>query len=192
MTQAEGLADWLRLMLTDGIGPQTARELLTHFGLPEHIFAAGFSALHKCVHEKLALTLCSAPSDHIRTQIDVTLAWVEQAGNHILTFADTGYPSMLLTITDPPPVLYVKGRAELLTKKSIAIVGSRNATVQGSLSRCPLSSSSSSCACTSAMLNPVRVTNSSALTGSCPAASITRFTDDVSLAFISVFDGGSL
>ncbi len=132
MTQSEGLADWLRLMLTDGIGPQTARELLTYFGLPEHIFAAGFSALHKCVHEKLALTLCSAPNDHIRTQIDVTLAWVEQAGNHILTFADTGSPSMLLTITDPPPVLYVKGRAELLTKKSIAIVGSRNATVQGS------------------------------------------------------------
>ena len=131
MTQSEGLADWLRLMLTEGIGPQTARELLTHFGLPEHIFAAGFSALHKCVNEKLALTLSSAPRDHIRTQIDVTLTWVEQAGNHVLTFADTSYPSTLLTISDPPPILYVKGRAELLTKKSIAIVGSRNATVQG-------------------------------------------------------------
>ena len=131
MTQSEGLADWLRLMLTEGIGPQTARELLTHFGLPEHIFAAGFSALHKCVNEKLALTLSSAPRDHIRTQIDVTLTWVVQAGNHVLTFADTSYPSTLLTISDPPPILYVKGRAELLTKKSIAIVGSRNATVQG-------------------------------------------------------------
>lgn len=131
MTQSEGLADWLRLMLTEGIGPQTARELLSHFGLPEHIFAAGFSALHKCVHEKLALTLCSAPSEHISAQIDVTLAWVAQPGNHVLTFADADYPSMLLTIADPPPVLYVKGRTELLTKKSIAIVGSRNATVQG-------------------------------------------------------------
>ena len=131
MTPSEGLADWLRLMLTEGIGPQTARELLSHFGLPEHIFAAGFSALHKCVHEKLALTLCSAPSEHISTQIDLTLAWAEQPGNHVLTFADAGYPSTLLTITDPPPVLYVKGRTELLARKSIAIVGSRNATVQG-------------------------------------------------------------
>ena len=121
MTQSEGLADWLRLMLTDGIGPQTARELLTHFGLPEHIFASGFSALHKCVNEKLALTLSSAPSDHISAQIDLTLAWVEQAGNHVLTFADASYPGTLLTISDPPPVLYVKGRAELLTRKSTRI-----------------------------------------------------------------------
>lgn len=131
MTPSEGLADWLRLMLTEGIGPQTARELLSHFGLPDHIFSAGFSALHKCVHEKLALTLSTAPSEHISAQIAVTLAWVEQPGNHVLTFADASYPSTLLTIADPPPVLYVKGRTELLTRKSIAIVGSRNATVQG-------------------------------------------------------------
>ena len=131
MTPSEGLADWLRLVLTEGIGPQTARELLSHFGLPEHIFAAGFSALHKCVNEKLALTLSTAPDDSIRSQIDATLEWVQQAGNHVLTFADTSYPRSLLSIADPPPVLYVKGRFELLTNKSIAVVGSRNATLQG-------------------------------------------------------------
>jgi len=73
MTHTEGLADWLRLMLTEGVGPQTARELLSHFGLPENIFGANYSALQKCVNEKLALTLSSAPDDHIRTQIDATL-----------------------------------------------------------------------------------------------------------------------
>ena len=131
MTPTDGLADWLRLMLTDGVGPQTARELLSHFGLPENIFGASYSALQKCVNEKLALTLSSAPDDHIRTQIDATLEWCKHAGNQVLTFADANYPSSLLTISDPPPVLYVKGRAELLNRKSIAMVGSRNATLQG-------------------------------------------------------------
>jgi DNA processing protein len=118
-------------MLTEGVGPQTARELLSHFGLPENIFGASYSALQKCVKEKLALTLSSAPDDHIRTQIDATLEWCKHAGNQVLTFADANYPSSLLTISDPPPVLYVKGRAELLNRKSIAMVGSRNATLQG-------------------------------------------------------------
>jgi len=131
MTHTEGLADWLRLMLTEGVGPQTARELLSHFGLPENIFGANYSALQKCVNEKLALTLSSAPDDPIREQIDTTLEWCKHPGNQVLTFADANYPSALLTIADPPPVLYVKGRAELLNRKSIAMVGSRNATLQG-------------------------------------------------------------
>ena len=131
MTHTEGLADWLRLMLTEGVGPQTARELLSHFGLPENIFGANYSALQKCVNEKLALTLSSAPDDPIREQIDTTLEWCKHPGNQVLTFADANYPSALLTIADPPPVLFVKGRAELLNRKSIAMVGSRNATLQG-------------------------------------------------------------
>ena len=131
MTHTEGLADWLRLMLTESVGPQTARELLSHFGLPENIFGANYSALQKCVNEKLALTLSSAPDAHIREQIDTTLEWCKHPGNQVLTFADANYPSSLLTIADPPPVLYVKGRADLLNRKSIAMVGSRNATLQG-------------------------------------------------------------
>jgi DNA processing protein len=118
-------------MLTESVGPQTARELLSHFGLPENIFGANYSALQKCVNEKLALTLSSAPDDPIREQIDTTLEWCKHPSNQVLTFADANYPSSLLTIADPPPVLYVKGRAELLNRKSIAMVGSRNATLQG-------------------------------------------------------------
>lgn len=131
MTEAEGLADWLRLSLTEGTGPQTARELMSRFGLPANIFSAGFSALQKCVPEKLALMLSTAPDETIRSQIELTLHWASQPGNQVLTFADENYPSSLLSITDPPAVLYVKGRAELLARPAVAIVGSRNATMQG-------------------------------------------------------------
>jgi DNA processing protein len=48
-----------------------------------------------------------------------------------LTLADTAYPKSLLEIPDPPLMLYAKGRIELLSANSIAVVGSRNATAQG-------------------------------------------------------------
>ena len=131
MSDTEGLADWLRLSLTEGVGTQTARELLSRFGLPENIFSAGFTALQKYVPQKLALALGGPPSDVIRAQIEKSLAWVEQPGNRILTFAHSDYPPALLSIPDPPPVVYVKGRTELLSRLSVAIVGSRNATQQG-------------------------------------------------------------
>jgi DNA processing protein len=37
----------------------------------------------------------------------------------------------LLNIPDPPLLLYVKGNRDLLNHSSLAVVGSRNATVQG-------------------------------------------------------------
>ncbi len=129
--QHDSLAAWLRLALTDGIGPQTARELLSRFGLPENILAAGFPALQKCVPEKIAYALSGPVPDAMQEQIARTLAWADIAGNHVLTLADAQYPKALLSIPDPPPLLYAKGRVDLLARPALAIVGSRNATVQG-------------------------------------------------------------
>ncbi len=131
MSARESLAAWIRLSLTEGIGPQTARELLSRFGLPEDIVGAGFPALQKCVPEKIAYALSGAPSDAMQEQIERTLAWAYIEGNYVLTLADDSYPKALLSIPDPPPLLYAKGRIGLLSRPALAIVGSRNATVQG-------------------------------------------------------------
>lgn len=131
MNDQDDLAAWLQLTLTDGVGSHTARELLAHFGLPDQILSAGFSSLQKCVAEKIALALSGRPDDAMQSQIDKTLAWAELPGNHILTLADARYPRALLSIADPPPLLYAKGRTELLSLAGVAIVGSRNATAQG-------------------------------------------------------------
>ena len=64
-------------------------------------------------------------------QLRAVEAWLDDAANRIITLGDSGYPQALLQITDPPPVLYVKGRVELLNHAAFAIVGSRNATQQG-------------------------------------------------------------
>ena len=78
MKHHEGVAAWLRLMATEGVGTQTARDLLTRFGLPEEIFAASFSALQKHVPDKTARILSGAIDPAIQAHIDLTLTWAAE------------------------------------------------------------------------------------------------------------------
>lgn len=130
-TTPDDLASWLRLMQIPGVGPDTARRLLSTFGLPEHILSAGFSALQKIVSERIAHAIVESPSAEDQKQIDRALEWTVQDGNRILTLADADYPPALLDISDPPILLYAKGNITLLANTSLAVVGSRNATAQG-------------------------------------------------------------
>ena len=127
MTDKEGLAAWLRLTLTPGIGGETQRKLLAAFGLPEAIFAAGHPAVRGVVGSKADLLFNFDPAEIVDRSMD----WAEQPGQHILTLADSGYPQALLEIPDPPSLLYVRGNPALLQKRGLAVVGSRNATPQG-------------------------------------------------------------
>lgn len=125
---ASELADWLRLTLAPGIGGETQRRLLSAFGLPGHIFSASAAVLADTISHKQAGHLLQHDSAE---DVAKALAWSNEAGNAILTLADTAYPQCLLDAPDPPTVLYVKGRVELLNAPALAIVGSRNATPQG-------------------------------------------------------------
>jgi DNA processing protein len=123
------LAAWLRLTLAPGVGGQTLRKLLTEFGLPSRVLAAGRAALARSVGESLAGTIAAADGE--TAAIDAALAWARAPGHSIITLADRAYPPRLLEIADPPALLYVDGRGELLARPGLAIVGSRNATPQG-------------------------------------------------------------
>jgi len=128
---ADQLADWIRLEQVRGVGPETARKLLRHFGLPANIFSAEIKVLRELVSDRIAQALTAPPDATALAQIALTLQWANGPDNHILTLADAEYPANLLNITDPPLLLYVKGRIELLSRPALAVVGSRNATVQG-------------------------------------------------------------
>jgi DNA processing protein len=127
----EAWLDWLRLEQTAGVGLDTARKLLAAFGLPAQIFQANHAALTQVVSERVALALLNPDLAGLEIQIERTRVWCQQAGNQVLTLIDAEYPPALLEIPDPPILIYVKGRSALLTAPSIAVVGSRNATVQG-------------------------------------------------------------
>lgn len=125
------IGSWVRLTSTEGVGCETARKLLTAFGLPEQIFSASYTELRQVVSERQAHALLAPITEKTQALIERTHAWSAEKNNFFITLADHQYPAQLLEIPDPPLVLYVKGRIELLTNTSIAVVGSRNATTQG-------------------------------------------------------------
>jgi len=57
-------------------------------------------------------------------------SWKDR-GITTLPITSAGYPSSLLALADPPPLLFLRGRAELLVEPSVAVVGSRRATEGG-------------------------------------------------------------
>ena len=125
------LALWLKLQATPGVGIETALRLLREFGLPAAMFASAPAALQQAVGPRLARALLAPPSPSTAALIAQTLAWCRQPGNFMLTLADPRYPRALLTIPDPPILLYAWGRVDLLQRPALAVVGSRNATAQG-------------------------------------------------------------
>ena len=128
MISDPALASWLQLTLTPGLGAATIRKLLSQFGLPERVIAANRTELARYAS---AEALRALDSDAVASAVARALAWLEQPGNSIVTLADAAYPRLLLEISDPPAVLYCRGRTELLNRPALALVGSRNATAQG-------------------------------------------------------------
>jgi DNA processing protein len=123
-----GLASWIRLSLVRGLGPSSLRQLLSVFGLPENILGASRASLARVISAEQARHLLE--DDHA-TAVAATLEWAGQPGHAILTLADETYPRQLFDIASPPPLLYLRGRLELLAAAGLAVVGSRNATPQG-------------------------------------------------------------
>jgi len=123
-----GLASWLQLTLTPGLGGTAIRAMLRQYGLPHLVLARKASEL--AAHAAPSV-LEALRSEGVRRAVEAALAWLEQPRNALVTLADASYPRLLLEIPDPPPVLYARGRLELLQRPALAVVGSRNATAQG-------------------------------------------------------------
>src|SRR5450759_2475419 len=122
------LKAWLALSLTRGLGGESARRLLKEFGSPDAVFAASISSLKSVVKADVAAEINKGFANDA---VAPALAWLEDGNNRIVTLADPDYPQALLNIPDPPLLLYVKGRLDLLNRPSLAVVGSRSATPQG-------------------------------------------------------------
>jgi DNA processing protein len=122
------LASWLTLRRTPGIGSIRFLNLLDQFQQPLAVFDA-----------VACRTPLGLPGDTLTalrnpdwTGVDADLAWLrEDASRHILTLNDPRYPHLLKEISDPPPLLFVIGNPDLLQQPQLAIVGSRNPSVDG-------------------------------------------------------------
>ncbi len=129
MPPEQELRAWLSLSLVPGLGAGAFRKLLAEFGDPEAVCEAKTPALARVVSHEIAAAIHAGPDS---ARIEAVLRWLEDPANAILTLADECYPQLLLQISDPPPLLYIKGSPALLNRAALAVVGSRNATRQGS------------------------------------------------------------
>ena len=119
---------WLRLTLVPGIAPAQQRALLDTFESAASIMGAPNDRIAAIIGENAAKLLAEGPDPRL---LDRTLAWLALEGRHAIPWGDPAYPPYLAQITDPPALLYARGRVGLLRDAMFAIVGSRNATPDG-------------------------------------------------------------
>ncbi len=121
---------WVWLSSLPGIGAYTANRLLDRFGSPEQIFFAeenDYGELYGLRKNEI-----SALSDKNLISARKTLEDCADMGYRIITLYDGEYPTRLRNISDPPIVLYVRGRLPVLDEEAaVAVVGTRNCTPYG-------------------------------------------------------------
>ena len=120
---------WAALQMINGIGASRLRSLISYFGSGEAVWKADFCDLKNsgCLDKITLENLIIA-----RKKIDIDLfaenLVKKQIG--ICTIEEKKYPENLKNIFNPPVVLFYRGTFSV-AKKSIAIVGARNASAYG-------------------------------------------------------------
>jgi DNA processing protein len=120
---AETLA-CLRLIRSENVGAVTFRTLINHYGGATRALQA-LPELSRRGGGKRTIRLCSLED------AEAEMNAAQRAGATPLFTIEPGYPAALAAIDAPPPLLYVKGRIELLNRPSVAIVGSRQCSAAG-------------------------------------------------------------
>ena len=120
---AHDLVDRLRLARTEGVGPVTYRRLLDRYKSP----AAALEALPGLARA------AGRPDKPIPSKalIEDEIAGTERLGGQFLMPHMPAYPPLLALLPDPPPAIAVLGDVARLRDRSVAVVGGRNASLNG-------------------------------------------------------------
>ena len=124
------LLEWLAISLTPGLGPTKARKLVEHFGSAEAVLRASLTELESTgIQAVSAQSLATGKSAELARE---EIARAAAADVTMVSLDDPAYPPRLKEIYDPPPILRVRGNADVLTRPGIAMVGTRHPTPYGS------------------------------------------------------------
>ena len=121
---------WLALALAPGLGPKRILDAVQQLGSAARIFELRLTEL-----EGLNFPAESAQfifDGKARAAAESEWTRVSALGATIVSYGCEAYPERLREIYDPPPVLWVRGETSLLSRPSIAIVGTRHPTPYGS------------------------------------------------------------
>jgi DNA processing protein len=120
---------WLALRMTPGLGTRRSGLLLKRLGGVRNIFHASEAELEGAgAPGALARSIASGCSfeDAAAQQQKI-----RDVGAALVTLGDGRYPEMLRGIFDPPPVLFCRGRVDLLGAVNVGVVGTRHPTPYG-------------------------------------------------------------
>lgn len=115
---------WLRLIRSENVGPSTFRVLVNEFGGAEAAIAA-LPMLSRRGGRSHDIGLCT------EAEAEAELARADEIGADLVAVGEPGYPPALAHVDAPPPLLYIKGRADLAAFPIVAIVGARNGSAAG-------------------------------------------------------------
>lgn len=110
-----------------GVGPAKVRALVEAAGSAERALAT--PRLLRGLAGPDAAAAASDPA--LLATVRHGLAEADRLGMETLMMREPAYPTRLLHLADPPPVLFLRGRTELVADPGVAIVGSRRSTERG-------------------------------------------------------------
>jgi DNA processing protein len=116
--------DWLRLIRTENIGPLTFQRLLARFGSA----AAALEALPDLARRggrPQGIRICT------RATADREVHAAAAVGARLIASCEPDYPPLLAHIDGAPPIVNLTGDARLFSRATIAIVGTRNMSLNG-------------------------------------------------------------
>jgi DNA processing protein len=119
----------LALAITPNLGPKRIADAIARLESPAQIFALTLTELEGLrFPADAAQFIFDGKARHAAEQ---QAEQIIRLGATLMTLACPDYPERLREIYDPPPVLWVRGDPKLLSRPSIAIVGTRHPSPYG-------------------------------------------------------------
>jgi DNA processing protein len=120
---------WLALALAPGLGPRRILQAVEAVGSATGVLELSLTDLEALRFPATAVQAISGG----RALAEAEDEWkrVRDEGASLLAYSDDAYPERLKEIFDPPPLLWVRGDVQLLTRPAIAVVGTRHPTPYG-------------------------------------------------------------
>jgi DNA processing protein len=121
------------MAITDGggVGPKMFQQLLLRLGEPEHFLTAtydDFENIPRLSGDKISRVMDSLENV---SDYDRRLKEYSEQDIDVVTYLDNEYPDALRKISDPPPILYIKGDWNVISEKFVAIVGTTKPAQDG-------------------------------------------------------------
>jgi len=123
------VADLLLLEQLPGVGPITVRRVVQYFGSAVAAHRAPIRDFARVAGREAA---AARGGEDVRARVEGALRRAEELDIVALGWNDARYPADLWNLADPPPVLFVRGRVQLLAvPRAVCVVGARRATARG-------------------------------------------------------------